>query len=77
MAEERLSEYYKEGVKKAMEPNSPKGTANHNKYGLNLPHLLVVLSAKMPMMGSKTVSHMRVIKIMVPATAAEMPKISV
>ncbi|GEM_PF-6143993 len=56
---------------------TPKGTATQRRYGLNLPNRELVLSANTPTTGSKHESQILVTKNIVPAAAADIPKMSV
>ncbi len=46
-------------------------------YGRNLPHRVRVRSEITPISGSLTMSQNRAMNMMVPAAAAEIPKVSV
>ena len=56
---------------------TPKGTAVQRIHGRNLPHRVCVRSASAPMTGSKTASHSRRTRNIVPTATAESPTVSV
>jgi hypothetical protein len=68
-----LPDTEKSGVVKVSTPIIPKGIANHNKYGLNLPHFVFVLSEIIPIKGSLIESQTLVTNIMVAAGPADIP----
>ncbi len=53
------------------------GSAVNKTQGRNLPQRVFVRSASTPINGSKNASHKRATRMIVPATAALMPKTSV
>jgi hypothetical protein len=56
-------------VVKHKKVNNAKGSETHNKYGLALPHLVLVLSKMTPMIGSKIASKTLTTKNKVAITA--------